>query len=623
MKNLYQDRPFVIAGIAILIGIIFIIRLVFLQLINDDYRLAAERNALKQIAEFAPRSFIYDRKGELLVFNRPAYDLMVIPKYAKEIDTLDFCVLLNISKQTYIKKITEIKNMKYATLAKVFEANIPQSTYLAFQEKLYKFPGFYAKFKTERIYTKNIAAQLLGYVSEVDSSILRKKPYYKMGDRIGFSGIEKSYETTIRGERGVQLRIVDSKGNEKGSYEGGIHDTIAIPGKNIYSSIEAVLQEYGEQLMKNKIGSIVAIEPETGEILAMVSSPTYDPSLLVGKDKSKNYRKLLLDSLKPLFNRATMSSYPPGSTFKLVNGLIGLQERVITPETKFSCYGGYRMGNRKVGCHGHGSPLALNYSITTSCNAYYCNTFREILEKYPTTQEGYQVWRNYLDKFGLGRRLAIDFPQQTKGNIPSVEFYDKRFNKVWSSSNVISLAIGQGEVGTSPLQMANYCATIANRGYYYIPHVVHKVEGGYIDPLYTTKQYVGIATTHFEQIVAGMRNVVLMGTGTGMRMDSIPACGKTGTAENPQGKDHSIFIAFAPMDKPKIAIAVYVENAGFGATWAVPIARCMVEKYLQGRISRPDVEKRILTTSLIPTAGDRAYAIKRLSNKKNRGKRRR
>jgi penicillin-binding protein 2 len=399
--------------------------------------------------------------------------------------------------------------------------------------------------------------------------------------------------------------MVDVYNREKGSFEDGRYDTASVLGRSLTSSIDADLQEYGEKLMQNKIGAVVAIEPATGEILAMLSSPTYDPNLLVGRLKKKNYPIMVMDTTKPLYNRATMAKYPPGSTFKLVNALIGQQEGVINESTLFSCSRGFHFGGLTVGCHPHASPVNLKFSITTSCNSYYCNTFKNILQKYPKTAIGFKVWRDHVMSFGLGKKFPVDLPQESSGNVPSIKYYDKYHGAGrWNAITVISLAIGQGEMGVTPLQMANFCTVIANRGWYYAPHVIKKVEGGKIDTTYTKKRYTTVGRAYFDPVVEGMRNVVIAGTGRIAQLDSLTVCGKTGTAQNPHGKDHSIFICFAPMDKPKIALAVYVENAGFGATWAAPIASLMMEKYLRREVKRPEMEKRIMDANLLPKKSD-------------------
>jgi penicillin-binding protein 2 len=464
---------------------------------------------------------------------------------------------------------------------------------------MFLYPGFYVQPRTLRKYSKPVAAHILGYVSEVDDNITRKDPYYKPGDYIGKSGIEEAYEKEIRGKRGVKIFLVDVYSRIKGSFAEGKKDTIAVQGANITSSIDLDLQEYGELLMKNKRGSIVAIEPTTGEVLTLISAPDYDPALLVGRVRSENFAKLQSDSIQqPLFNRALMASYPPGSTFKPINGLIGLQEGVITPETRFACNRGYLF----VACHVHPSPLNIVGAIGNSCNAYFCQAYRKVLENpaYNTIADAYEKWREYLNEFGFGNKLGTDFVNELKGFIPTTEYFDKYYGKNrWKALTVISMAIGQGEVGTTPLQMANMTAAIANRGYFYTPHIVKSVgEGHIIDERFTTKHQIDIDPANFEEIVQGMEEAVNSGTAASVKLKDIIICGKTGTAQNPHGANHSVFIAFAPKDNPKIAIAVYVENAGFGATYAAPVASLMIEKYLKGEISNKALEQRILDLNL-------------------------
>lgn len=604
--NLFSDRKYVISTIFITLVVLYLIRLFYIQVINDKYKLAADDNALRHKIEYPERGVIYDRNGKILVYNEAAYDLMVIPKRVKTIDTLDLCNMLQITKEAFIFKLTKLKKQKFSSFRpEVFEGEISLETYATLQEKLYKFPGFFVQARTLRKYPMRIAPHALGYVGEVDEKLISSNPYYRMGDNMGLSGVEKAYEIPLRGQRGVKIVMVDVYNREKGSFEGGKYDTASVLGRSLTSSIDADLQAYGEKLMQNKVGAIVAIEPSSGEILSMVSAPTYDPNLLVGRNKKKNYPKMALDTLKPLYNRATMAKYPPGSTFKLVNALIGLHEGVINENTLFSCSRGFHFGGLTVGCHPHASPVNLKFSITTSCNSYYCNTFKNILQKYPKTAIGFNVWRNHVMSFGLGQKFPTDLPQESSGNVPTVKYYDKYHGSGrWNAITVISLAIGQGEMGVTPLQMANFCSVIANRGWFYPPHVIKEVDGGKIDSNLRTKHYTKIEREYFDMVVDGMRNVITNGTGRIAQLDSLEICGKTGTAQNPHGKDHSIFIAFAPMDKPKIAIAVYVENAGFGATWAAPIASLMMEKYLRREVKRPEMETRIFEANLLPKKED-------------------
>ena len=575
-----------------------LVRLFIIQVVKSSYRLSADNNVLRYITQYPARGLIYDRNGKLIVFNQAAYDLMVVPTQVSNIDTTGFCDLLGISTDLFRKQLRIAIN--YSRRApSVFLKQVSNETYAKFQEKMFLYPGFYVQPRTLRKYSKPVAAHILGYVSEVDDGVIKKNPYYKPGDYIGKSGIEESYEKDLRGRRGVKIFLVDVFSRIKGSYEKGKLDTLAVQGSNIVSGIDLDLQEYGELLMKNKRGSVVAIEPKSGEVLALISSPDYDPALLVGRVRSENFAKLLGDSiLQPLFNRALMASYPPGSTFKPINGLIGLQEGVITPQTLFECHRGYLF----VACHAHPSPLSIVGAIGNSCNAYFCQTYRRVLENpaYNTIGDAYFKWKSYLNEFGFGSKLGTDFVNELSGFIPSTEYFDKYYGKNrWKALTVISMAIGQGEVGATPLQMANMTAAIANRGYFYTPHIVKSVGAGHtIDERFTTKHQIDIDTANFEQIVLGMEQAVTSGTAAGVKLKDIIICGKTGTAQNPHGANHSVFIAFAPKDNPKIAIAVFVENAGFGATYAAPVASLMIEKYIKGEISNKALEKRILELNL-------------------------
>ena len=601
MKDIFINRKYIIMALIVLASLVLLIRLFYIQVIEDSYRLSADNNVLRFVTQYPARGLIYDRNGKLMVFNQAAYDLMVIPAQTAKIDTAGFCKLLGITGEIFRERITAA--VSYSRRApSIFLKQISAETYARFQEKMFLYPGFYVQPRTLRKYSRPLAAHLLGYVSEVDEEIINKEPYYKSGDYIGKSGIEESYEKELRGIRGVKIFLVDVYSRIKGSYAGGRLDTVAMQGSDIITGIDMDLQEYGERLMQNKTGSIVAIEPKTGEVLALVSSPYYDPGLLVGRIRSENYAKLNADTMLPLFNRALMASYPPGSTFKPINGLIGLQEKVITPYTLFGCNNGYLF----VSCHTHSSPLALENAISNSCNSYFCQTFRRVLEnpKYPSVYAAFDKWREYLTEFGFGINLGTDFVNDLPGFIPSVSYYDKYHGKNgWKAMTVISLAIGQGEIGTTPLQMANMTAAIANRGYYYNPHVVKAVgTTGSIDKRFTTKHIINIDSANFEQIILGLEEAVNGGTGATARiaaLKDIIVCGKTGTAQNPHGDDHSVFIAFAPKDDPKIAISVYVENAGFGATYAAPVASLMIEKYIRGEITNKFQEQRILDLNLI------------------------
>lgn len=578
-----------------------------IQIVEQSYKLSASNNVLRYIPQYPARGLVYDRNGELIVCNQAAYDLMVIKNEVKAFDTAEFASILGVTKEQIKASFAQIKRVKGYSPYKpsVFLKQISAQTYAVLQEKMYKFSGFDVHPRTLRTYPFKMAGHLLGYVGEVDEDIIAKNPYYQLGDYIGVNGLEKSYEKELRGKKGINIYMVDVHNRIKGSYEEGRYDTAAVVGKDLVCTIDAQLQLYGEKLMKNKIGSIVAIEPKTGEVLAMISSPVYDPELLVGRDRANNYRILQSDTLKPIFNRSLMAPYPPGSTFKIVNGLIGLQEGTVYPTTRYGCAGGYPIG-RGVGCHIHPSPLSFIQAIQMSCNTYFCYVFRSIIDKpvFGSVENGFSVWKKHVESFGFGGKLGIDLPNELRGTVPSVSFYDRYFRKGgWNSLTIISLSIGQGELGTTPLQMANLSATIANRGYYYSPHVIKEIKGGDgIDSKYTIKHSTTIDSTWFTHVVEGMDMAVnggAGGTALNAALPNIRVCGKTGTAQNPHGADHSVFIAFAPKDNPKIAIAVYIENAGFGGTWASPLASLMIEKYLTDSISRPDLEKYILDAVLL------------------------
>lgn len=602
----FANRRHVIRFIIILVGLVFIVRLLFLQVVDNTYKLTASNNVLRYVTQFPARGLIYDREGKLLVFNEATYDLMLVPGQLEPFDTVEFCQILDISKEYVDEEIKRAKNFSYYN-SSVFLKQVSSKTYANLQEKLYKYPGFFVQARTLRKYTTENGAHLLGYVGEVNDNIIENNDYYKSGDYVGISGVEQSYENYLRGEKGVNVYLVDVHNRIKGTYANGRLDKKAEVGSNVISTIDIELQAYGEKLMKNKIGSIVAIEPSTGEILTLVSSPTYNPELLVGRVRTKNYITLMSDTLKPLFNRALMAQYPPGSTFKIINALIGLQEKVIFPYTQFECQGAYYSRNFRLGCHIHKSPLNLIESIQISCNTYYCNVFRTILDnpKYPSIHESFDKWREYITSFGFGEYLNSDFSNELKGLVPTKQTYDRIYGKKgWKSLTLVSMAIGQGELGTTPLQMANMTAAIANRGYYYTPHIIKEIEGNNkLDERFYQKQKTKIDSAYFETVIQGMYLAVNGEPGSGStarnaQIKDITVCGKTGTAENPHGEDHSIFIAFAPKDNPKIAIAVYIENGGFGGTWAAPTAKLMIEKYLNDSISVPWWEQYILNAEI-------------------------
>jgi penicillin-binding protein 2 len=602
MKDAFISRKYVIMALIVLASLILLSRLFVIQVVKDTYRLSADNNVLRYVTQYPARGLIYDRNKNLMVYNQAAYDLMVVPAQVTKIDTAEFCSLVEISTSSFRDRMRTALN--YSRRApSVFLKQISAESYARLQEKMFLYPGFYVQPRTLRKYSKPIAGHILGYVSEVDESLVKREPYYKSGDYIGKLGIEEAYEKYLRGQRGVKIYLVDVYSRIKGSYAEGRMDTVAVQGEDIISTVDMNLQEYGELLMQNKSGSIVALEPKTGEVLALVSSPNYDPNLLVGRIRSENFSRLSADTAQlPLFNRALQAKYPPGSTFKPINGLIGLQENVITPSTLFGCNNGYLF----VACHSHSSPLDLIHGISNSCNSYFCQVYRRILENpaYPTIEAAYTKWKEYLNEFGFGKKLGIEFANELPGLVPSPAYFDKYYGKnKWKALTVISMAIGQGEIETTPLQMANMTAAIANRGYFYVPHIVKSIgKDKKIDQKYLTKQIINIDSANFESIVLGMEAAVngeAGATARGAALRDIVVCGKTGTAQNPHGKDHSVFIAFAPKDNPKIAIAVYVENAGFGATYAAPVASLMIEKYLTDTITNKYSEQRMLDLKLI------------------------
>ncbi len=597
----YSNRKFIIIGVIILVALIFLGRLFYLQVVENRFKLSADNIVLRNIRQYPPRGRIYDRNGKLLVYNEAAYDLMVIPRQVKNIDTAAFCKLTGIDRETFEKKMK--KATKYSRFRpSVFIKQISKEDYGVIQEKLYKYPGFYAQTRTLRRYPLPIAGHLLGSIGEVSQREIDRDMFYLPGDYIGKSGIERYYEKYLRGKKGMKMVEVDVYNRVKGSYKNGKYDTLAVPGKNIKLSLDATLQQYGEQLMQMKKGSIVAIDPKTGGILAMVSSPSFDPNMLVGRERSGNYARLLKDTLQPLLNRAVMGTYPPGSTFKLVNALIALQESAITPHTMFTCQG---PESRPIKCtHNHISPLDLNEAIKQSCNAYFWQTFRNTLNnpRYGNPQKGYKAWYDYVTKFGFGHKFNTDIPYEVSGNIPSNAYYDKLYRGSWNALTVRSLAIGQGEILVTPIQLANMAAVIANKGAYYPPHFMVSIAGDQSDSVkFHTLKSTDIDAKNFDIVRNAMSDVFEQEHGTAYwyRLDSIKQCGKTGTVQNPFGADHSIFIAFAPMDDPQIAISVIVENSGYGSTWAAPIASLMIEKYLTGTVKRKRLEKRILEGDLI------------------------
>lgn len=586
-----ESRKYVIGGIAFCIVAIYIVRLAFLQLVASNFKESAESNAFLNNVIFPSRGVIYDRNGELLVYNQPAYDIMVLMQEVVDLDTLDFCKALNITKEEFDSRMETIKdrnkNPGYSTYTQqLFMSQIPAEDFSIFQEKLFHFRGFSIRERSIRRYVNDNGAHVLGDVAEVSPKEIENDKYYDAGDYIGKQGVERSYEPELRGEKGVEVLLRDARGRIQGHYKNGAFDRKPIPGKNLTLSIDMKLQELGERLMEGKMGSIVAIEPKTGEILCLVSAPNYDAHLMEGKERGKHMVEMQRNPMKPMLNRAISGTYPPGSTFKTSQGLTFLQEGVITNSTAYPCSRGFRFGRLKVGCHGHPAPLPLIPAIATSCNGYFCWGLYHMLSnrtRYKDLHEAMTTWKDYMVSMGFGYKLGVDLPGEARGMIPNADYYTNAF-KVWSPLSVISIAIGQGEVTLTPLQIANLGATIANRGYYITPHVVKKIEGGQLADSLLAKHKTKVDPKYYELVVAGMRKAVLGGTCKSANTSLYEVCGKTGTAQN-RGHDHSAFMGFAPRENPKIAIAVYVENGGFGAHFGVPIGALMMEQYIMGELS--------------------------------------
>jgi penicillin-binding protein 2 len=601
-------RKTLLPTIIIVSSIILLARLFYLQIIDDTLKIKSENNAIKIKYDFPERGYIYDRNGKLLVANQPSYDIMVVPNEVKEIDTLEFCRILQITKPEFLEKIEKAK-VYSPRLPSLFLPQLNKMEFAGFQEKIRKYNGFYIQKRALREYQTKNGANVFGFITQVNDNIIAKKPYYKSGDLIGMQGVEEAYEEILRGVKGVKYILKDKHNKEIGSYKEGKFDTIAKQGSDLTLSIDGELQKYGEELMINKRGGIVAIEPSTGEILALVTAPTYDPALLVGRQRSKNYTKLYNDSIaKPLYDRGLLGEFPPGSPFKILTGLVGLQEGVIDEETTFTCSHGFSYGRGAfMKCHCPGGIIKLNFGIYKSCNTYFANTYKRTIDKYKRPKDGVNAWSNHLKSFGLGNFMGYDLPTGRKGHIPTSKFYERFYpNGGWRSSTIISNSIGQGEVSMTPIQLANMMATIANRGYYYTPHIIKNIKGRKIDSKYTTKHVTTIERRHFDPVVNGLFDVYNHGTAYGLGVEGLEICGKTGTAENfakingkrVQLEDHSEFVAFAPRINPKIAIAVIVENGHYGNTWAGPIATLMIEKYLNKKITRKDLEKRMLEGNL-------------------------
>lgn len=600
-------RKYLIISSLVVIFFLFTIRLFFLQVADNEYKEKAENNAFLRKTLYPARGVIYDRKERLLVYNQPAYDVMMIMREVEPFDTLDFCKTLGITKEVFDQRILDIKDKRlnpgYSSyVPQIFMTQLSTYDYGVLQEKLYKFPGFYIQNRTIREYSYPNAALLLGNIGEVNQRDIEKDNYYVRRDYSGRAGVEKSYEHVLRGEKGVEVLLRDVHGRIKGQFEEE-QNVAPKSGKNLTLSIDIDLQAYAEKLMVNKKGSIVMIEPSTGEILCMVSSPSYDPNLLVGRQRGINHSKLEQDPQKPFLDRSIMGTYSPGSTFKVAQGLVFLQEGVITPQKMYTCAHGYTFRGGKPACHGHGSPLDLLYAISTSCNSYFCWGLHDMLDSrrfHPniTIQQAFEIWKDHIVSMGFGYQLGVDLPSEKRGYIPNSKVYDKIYNGRWNSSTIISIAIGQGEITATPLQICNLAATIANRGYYVVPHVVKKIEDTPLDSQYVQRKYTTIDSKHYTPIAQGMRDAVVKGTCWRLNMKDIEVCGKTGTVENPHGRDHASCIAFAPYNNPEVSIVVYVENGGFGGTGATPIARLMFEQFFYGEIQpeSKSIEQTVLNT---------------------------
>lgn len=593
MSNEYSNRKYVIGVLAVIIIIVYILRLFALQLMSDDYKKNADSNAFLKKIDYPSRGIITARNGELMVYNQPAYDIMVVMNEAKQhLDTLEFCQTLNITREDFDQRMATIKdrsrNPGYSPFTQqVFMNQLSDEEFSMFQEKIYRFHGFYVQKRSIRQYEYPYAAHVLGDVAEVSKGEIEADDYYQAGDYIGKLGVERYYEKYLRGEKGVQILLRDAHGRIQGSYRQGEFDHKPVPGKNLTLGIDLQLQALGERLLEGKIGSIVAIEPKTGEVLCMVSSPSYDPRMMVGRKRAKSHQELGQHAWKPLLNRSIMGQYPPGSTFKTTQGLTFLTEGIITPQTAYPCYGGFVYKGLRVGCHGHGSPLPLVPAISTSCNGFFCWGLYHMINntaKYGTVQTAMNRWRDYMVSMGFGYPLGIDLPGEKRGLIPNAQFYDKAYKGSWNGLTIISISIGQGEVNATPLQIANLGATIANRGWFITPHVVKEIQDEQLDSIFTQRRYTMADSTAYDYIVKGMRSAALGGTCKALAHYDFTPCGKTGTAQN-RGHDHSVFMGFAPMDDPQIAVAVYVENGGWGATYGVPIGGLIMEQYLKGELS--------------------------------------
>ena len=593
----FDKRKYILSGVVILVLVTYLIQIYNLQINNDDYKTKADSNAFYKKTVYPARGLMYDRNGKLVVYNQPSYDITFVPREIKDVDTLELCKALDITVDEFNERMTRVKNRRYnpgysTYTEQEFMTLLTGEEFARFQEKMFRFPGFYVRKRSIRQYNYNAAGVLLGDIGEVSQKTIDNNPYYRRGDYMGLQGIEASYEEVLRGKKGTEVLLRDARGRIQGKYQDGILDTAAIRGKDITLSLDIELQELGERLMENKIGSIVAIEPSTGEILCMVSAPSYDPSMLAGRQRGKNHKVLALDKNKPLLNRAIMGTYPPGSTFKTSQAAVFLQEGIITPRTSFPCTGGFVFNNFRLGCHAHSSPTSLAPAIATSCNAYFCWGLHRMFasEKYSGTKEAMNRWRDYMVSMGFGYKLGVDLPGEVRGMIPNADYYTRHYGNYWRAVTVISISIGQGEVTLTPLQIANLGATIANRGHYFTPHIVKAIENDTVKSEFSIPKKTMVTPEVYEDIIKGMRMAVTDGTCYAANLPGLDVCGKTGTAQN-KGKDHSAFMGFAPMKNPEIAIAVYVENGGFGATFGVPIGALMMEKYINGSLSEESLKK--------------------------------
>jgi len=602
-------RKILLLVVVLITGVVFAGRLFYLQVYDTSFQQLSQNNAVKVLYDYPQRGYVFDRDGKLLVSNQPSYDVMVIPREVKPLDTTEFCKLLKISEGRFDTILNKAR-VYSPRLPSVVIPQLTKAEYAFLSEKMYKYEGFYIQKRSLRDYQVKHSANVLGYIAEVNKRIIKENPYYQMGELIGKQGVELQYEDLLRGVKGVKYIQKDRFNRDIGPFNNGVFDTLPKKGKDLQLTIDSELQKYGEELMVNKRGGIVAIEPKTGEILSLVTAPNYDPGLLVGRERSENFTRLWYDTIaKPLFDRGLQGEYPPGSPFKTLTALIGMQENVIDTKERISCHGGYHYGRgKKLGCHHHASPLSMVGGIANSCNAYFCTVYRRTIEKYSTPQKGMDAWENHLESFGLGHYLGYDLPSGRPGKIPDAQTYNSMYpENNWYATATISNAIGQGEVLMTPIQMANFTATIANRGWYYTPHVIKSIgDTDTIPKEYNQKHKTTIDPQNFEPIVEGMHEVYTRGTASYIRIPDIEICGKTGTAENfirVDGKrmqltDHSIFVAFAPKDDPKIAIAVFVENGYWGSRWAGRIAGLMIEKYIKGEITRKDMENYVLNGSL-------------------------